>query len=246
MEELLNSSERREDLWTQSFEGLVDFFSKGEFEKELMRAKSIFFSKLGRTYEMEESFYNAVSQSFLEWYLFDYCLAGRQKSPAILSFSLDRGSEAERGWLKASIFHHLSVFEVRKILPGEIVLRDLLFSVERRVRKRKEDGLFQSWRAELHQIVQARLFPVESGSNQYFATHIWLHPETEYKKLRDLCRQYSEVWGLHREMLRELLECLIRSYDLSDQLAVLRSQNWLYRDFYKKYLKGEATDATQK
>lgn len=218
--------------WAERFESMVDFFSQGEFEKELLRAKNFFFSKLGRSHEMQESFYNAVSQSFLEWYLFDYRLAGRLKTPAVTFLSLQMGSEAQRSWVRENLFHHYSIFRVLSLEPNRVVVEDLLFSQKRFLIYDRSWNLYQSWKVQSQQLVQARLYPVPETDLSY-ASHVWLHLESEDKALTDLCKRLASQWGLHRDVLREALECLIRSYDLSDQLAAVRSQNWVFRDFYK-------------
>jgi len=222
------------DLWTTRFESLVTFFSTGEFEKELLRAKNFFFTKLGRTHEMEEAFYNAVSQSFLEWFLFDYQLAKQEKSPAVTFMSREWGNEEEKAWVANCLFHHHSLFEVKAVKADKLTLRDLLIQKNRFLSYDKSDPSFQVWNIQEGQVIQARLFSDEDPSFHFF-THFWLHPESEWKDLKRFAESFAPRWGLHREMLRNLLECLIRSYHIADQLAAVRNRNWVYGDFFKRY-----------
>jgi hypothetical protein len=131
------------------------------------------------------------------------------------------------------MFHHYSWYQVKSVDTEKIVLEDLLFNQKRSLRLDRRLPVFQSWRVEAQQLIQARLFR-EIDSPFYLTTHVWMHLESEKKNLLELASQTGSQWGLHKEMLREALECLIRSYDLSDQLAAVRSQNWVFRDFYKK------------
>lgn|GEM_PF-3692056 len=221
-------------IWAQFFDQLVQFFSTGDYKDEILKAKEIFFEKLGRSHELQESYYESVSQSFLEWYIYDYHLSKHEKSPAIVFLSLKMGREEERELLKKTLFHHWSLFRVEEFSKDVIVLEDLLFRHKRTLRVDSKAAHFSAWKVKKNQIIQARLFCAEEAGH-FWVTHLWLHPESEYKLLKVLCQNLIGKWGLHREFLRHCLECLVRSFGLQDQMAAVRAQNWIYQELKKRY-----------
>lgn len=220
--------------WPDFFQSLLDRFSSGPYEGELLAAKSIFFEKLGRSHEIRQEYFDSVSQSFLEWYIFDYVLTKSQKTPAV-TFVVNRmGDEFEVERLRHALFHHWSLFEVVKTSSDRIDLKDLLVGVDRQIVYSTHDPSFRLWKVESGQIIQARLFRLPSRG-LHFATHVWLHGAQEKENLLQVVEAYRPRWGLHREMLRQALECLIRSLGLRDQMMAVSNRNWIYQDFVKKH-----------
>ena len=224
-----------EDRWSELFDELVKIFSSGEYEQEVIEARNVFFDKLGRSHEMKEDFFEAVSQSFLEWYIFNYSLSSHQKTPAIVFVGLGWGEDWQRDLLHQYLFQHWSIFEVVQRLSDEIHLQDLLFEQSRRLRYKKDDETRLLWKVQPGQIIQARLFPNEKGL--LWTSHIWLHPESEKSRLKGMCSNLSKDWSLHHGFLRESFECLLRTLSLQDQLAAVRTQNFIYVELTKKYAK---------
>ncbi len=222
-------------LWIDHFEGLLKILTTGRYERELFRAKEIFFRKLGRSHEERNNFYEAISQSFLEWYVFDYVCEDSKKTPAITFFARDAGTSAQRDFVKSALFHHWSFFKVLDIKDDQPVLEDLLIGCRRRYRADKNESPIYLWKPKVGQIVQARLFEREDQSN--FATHVWVHPDSEYEGLEKLFAKLKLQWGLHRELLKDFLEGLLRSLEIGDQLRVVGGQNWIYQELIKTYAK---------
>jgi len=220
--------------WTEFFQKLLEVFSKGRYERELLRAKGIFFEKLGRSHEIRQEYYDSVSQSFLEWYIFDYRLEASAKTPAV-AFVVNRmGSDEEVEKLDSALFHHWSLFEVEKQTAVEVVLKDLLVGKSRKLIYQESDPSFRLWKVEPGQIVQARLFELPEGDH-HFATHVWLHGDSERESIMKVVENYRPRWGLHREMLRHSLECLVRSLGLREQMVAVSNRNWIYQDFVKRH-----------
>ncbi len=220
--------------WPDFFQMLLEMFSKGIYEKELLRAKSIFFEKLGRSHEMRQEYYDSVSQSFLEWYIFDYALEISNKTPAV-SFVMNKmGTEHEIERARHALFHHWSFFEVKKMQGSEVVLEDLLVGKKRSLYYNATDVGFRLWKVEPEQIIQARLFRLPK-KDLHFATHVWLHGASEREHLMEVVNHYRPKWGLHREMLRQALECLVRSLAMREQMVAVSNRNWIYQDFVKRH-----------
>jgi hypothetical protein len=222
--------------WPDFFQSLLDRFSKGKYEAELLRAKTIFFEKLGRSHEIRQEYFDSVSQSFLEWYIFDYVLLNSKKTPAVTFVTNQLGEDHEIERLRQALFHHWSLFEVIKHEGDQVELKDLLVGVHRKLLYENSDPSFRLWKVQSGQLVQARLFRLPS-SGVHFATHVWLHGDGEKANLQQVIDQYRPLWGLHREMLRQALECLVRSLGLRDQMMAVSNKNWIYQDFVKRHAK---------
>lgn len=213
------------------FHALLQYASEGVYEAELLAAKDIFFSKLGRSHEMKQDLYEAVSQSFLEWYLFDYKTKQFSKSPAVIYTTLNAGTPLEQEILKRSLYDHWSIYEVAAIETSRLILKDLLFHKNRAV---VFDSESQLWKVEKGQLIQARLFHL-SEDGLHFFSHMWLHPQAEGALLKRLCERESKKWGLHRDFLISCFETAIRTIGVEGQLKISRSHNWMYQELMKRY-----------
>jgi len=221
---------------SEFFESIALYFSVEPYTTEILKARSVFFEKVGRSHEIQEEFFESVSLSFLEWFLFDYRTMQHDKSPALVFISREMGSPEHRARLESYLFHHWSLFEVKSILPDEVILKDLLIQKERRLVREFHHPAFKSWRIQTGQIIQTRLFEVEGG-RRHCLTHIWIHADSEQDVIVNLCEELSKTWGLHREFLRSSMEALIRSLSVRDQMAITHTQNWVYQELKKRYAK---------
>lgn len=223
--------------WPEVFDSLVDYFSKNKFESDLLMAKDIFFEKLGRRFEFREDFYESVSQSFLEWYIFNFRLPAQNKTPIITYLMTVEMSAAKRELLEKMLFQHWSLFEVKDFSDKHLILTDLLFSKERSIEIDSDSFLWKSWKIKKYQLVQARLFPSLSTKGFYFLTGYWIHPVTEAKILKDLCAAREPIWQSHESFMKSCFDCLLRTMSLQDQMKATQSQNWLYQELGKQYAK---------
>jgi hypothetical protein len=81
--------------WEEAYQQLLKFGSEGVLANEILAAKEVFFSKLGRAHEMREELFEVASQSFLEWYLFEYQTKLFSKTPAVVFLTLGLGTAIE-------------------------------------------------------------------------------------------------------------------------------------------------------
>jgi len=219
--------------WNQEFEKMVEKYSVEPFSYDLDLARKMFFERIGRAHENQASIYDSVSQSFLEFYLFDYPLSQYGRPAVIVENDLNGTSD----WLRQTIFHRWSLFEVMDIDPEKIVLKDLLFRQLRFLDRSASSEWISSWKPEKSQIVQARLFPLESQvvPKTYSCSYIWLHSSTEANELKKIGEKLSMRWEQHTEFLKRLMEAHIRSLSLSEQMTAMRTKNFFYQELYKKY-----------
>lgn len=216
------------DQWLDHFNAVVEVFSKGEFEEEILAAKKEFFSKIGHSHEWKEGLFESSSLCFQEYYIFNRPLRNRAKPPAIVFVEMEMGEDSTRQWLQKNLFHAWSLFEVLKIEKDQVLVYDLLWQRPCRLLRSYSPSLFQSWRAEKNQIVQARLFEAESGC--FYMTHFWLHPETERELLKKICDRQKQHWSMHEEFLFSCQESLLRSLAISDQIRAAEIKNFFYQE----------------
>lgn len=225
--------------WTELFERMLVELSSGDFEVTLSQAKEKFFEKLGRSHEKQEDRYESVSQTFLEWYLFDYPIVHLEKPPALVYLTREMGSSADRRELKEALRQTWSLFEVLEAKPGAVILQDLLWPVKRTIFYETQDPVCRVWKVQPKQVIQARLFPSRQ-EGLWVYSHLWLHAQTEVEVLKQVCRAYGSSdyrpsWDLPPNFLRECLECLLKSLVVQDQMRAAHSSNWVYRELSKKY-----------
>lgn len=217
--------------WASAFENLLSVFSSGPFENDLHEAKEVFFAKLGRSHEMKESTYEAVSQSFLEWYLYDYSLPRMQTTPVVVYLTRGWGGSEERAVLKTSLLQHWSLYRVGNIGENQVELEDLLVLKKRTLRC---DPSNLAWQFRKGQVVQLRLFPY-ADSDAYFATHFWVHPVAEADQLEKICQSQQVLSQRPMSFLTQCFECLIRSLSLEPQMRAAQAPNWMYLELMKRY-----------
>ena len=220
--------------WQEAFDELLQFGSQGAFEKEILRAKELFYQNLGRSHEMGEAVFESASQTFLEWYLFEYVTRNFQKTPAVIFVTLGVSSEFNLRAIERSLCNHWSIFKVLKISSTHVVVKDLLWDKNRNIRLLSEGPESRMWVPKTGQVFQARLFPVPS-SDELFYTHIWLHPEKEFNLIENLCAKRTRMWSLHKTLLLASFEAAIRSFGIEKQLTISQASNWNYAELMKRY-----------
>lgn len=219
-------------IWQEDFDDLLLWASEGVLKHELMEAKNVFFSKLGRAHEMKEDIYETASQSFLEWYLYDYKTTLFDKTPAVVFATL----HPERSSLQRWLVEKWSLYEVEEMGVRSVHLRDLLTKISRSVVYDPESPECRAWKVEPGQIIQTRLFEI-ADSQEWFFTHLWLHPKTEKKILENLCHIRVEDWMRPTAFLQSCFESVVRSHGVQGQIQAANTHNWLYEDLKKRYAK---------
>lgn len=218
--------EKRKKEWEEAFQKMLLFASRGIFEKEIQRAHDIFFEKIGKSYEGQESILEAVVQSFHEWYVFEYETLAYEKTPAVIYIS--RGLD-ENHVLENSLPWHWSFFEVISFRKNIIYLKDLLLGAKRKVFFESE----KTWRPLRGHIIQARLFHVEE--ELHFFTYMWLHPYSSHGLIQEICRRCQKQWLTHPLILKSALDAVIRTYEFNPQARSAPLQTKIYLDLKERY-----------
>ncbi len=225
--------DHRKDYQT-AFERLLKFASDGPLAKEIVSAKEEFFARLGRAHEKREDLYEIATQSFLEWYCYNYQTKAFHKSPAVIYTTLAMDNEIYVQTIERALLYRWSFYEVQKVDKEWIELKDLLFLQTRKVYHERRFPEFRVWKPKVGQIIQARLFlyPDEQG---YFMTHAWIHPVSETDLLKKTCEAQTQVWSAHEGLLMESIEAAARTLGLETQLSVSRASNWYYQELKRKF-----------
>jgi len=189
---------------------------------------------LGRSHELREDLYEAVSHSFLEWYLYEFPIGPAQKTPMMIYLSLNLCPDKDYEILERSLYNRWSIYEIVEKKSDFVIFKDLLFGVKRRAYYFTELTPFRSWSVQVGQVIQARFFQF-LRSEQYFFNHVWIHPKGEDELVRTACQEQKMDWGWHGEFLLASFEAVVQTMRLQDQLAVTQGQNPMYQELGKKY-----------
>lgn len=174
-------------------------------EAETVKAKEEWSEKAGRVFD-DDSLYEERTTAFLEWYALERALpSGRV--PAERFLAEEPLDDKEGAWVHALATSHRSLFEVRQVSEGLILLDDLLgggaFSVTER---RRLPGV------EENEIFEARLVAnVVTPPEILFTRAFQFHPRearTELKKQAERARKAGEARG---ETLFRLLRLRLKA-----------------------------------
>lgn len=164
------------------FERLLDFATAPRFERELLSARTEFFSLTGDVFDEDRSF-EVRMQAFLDWYVFDRRLESFGEPPA-RAYCLEghcNPAESQAFRVLARTVH--GVFEVLGGTHEEVELGNLLTGAKYRVHL--PSPLAGVARGELF---EARLVPFEE--RYHFSSAFLFHPpHIRRRLLRELRRE---------------------------------------------------------
>ncbi|HEX4462788.1 MAG TPA: hypothetical protein VIA18_32670 [Polyangia bacterium] len=191
-------------------------------EAELVRAREEWSEKAGRVFH-DDALYEERTTAFLEWYALErFGSDGKLPATRFLS-EADDGKpldELGRAWVHALATTHRSLFEVREVRDGEILLDDLVgggaFAVTER---RRLPGV------EPSEIVEVRLVANPVTPPQVLFTRAFqFHP----REARAELKRHAELARKAGEARAELLFRLLRLH-----LKALRYQHVAADKIYK-------------
>ena len=129
-------------MFYEYMERLIEAVTTKDFSEEVIKAKEEYFSKAGGIFDDDKSFENRMV-SFTEWYCFDRRSKKYQKIP--LDHFIDANTPT---WNKEEIDIYTgflknihSIFHLKKIQKGQVVIKDLHDSKKFTV-SQKQSNLF--------------------------------------------------------------------------------------------------------
>ena len=166
---------------------LIAFASQEERKPDLLAAKAEYFQRTGEVFEDDKQFEMRMA-SFLDHYLFDRLRPESGKTPA-QEFLESRSAAEDPGEVAAfrsftETVHGL--FEVRKIKPGMVRLRELFGGKEFDVTERRHTvGL------EKGDILEARLIPFDGAL--VFSAAFCFHPRDATRAIKKEVKRRKKV-----------------------------------------------------
>lgn len=156
---------------------LITHASTEERKPDLLAAKAEYFQRTGEVFEDDKQFEMRMA-SFLDYYLFDRKRPGIGRTPAeeFLALRAAAKDPAEAAFRSFTETLH-GLFEVRKVLPGTIRLRELFSGKDHDVTERRHPvGL------EKGDILEARLIPFDGAL--VFSAAFCFHPREAVKAIK--------------------------------------------------------------
>jgi len=166
---------------------LIAFASTEERKPDLLAAKAEYFQRTGEVFEDDKQFEMRMA-SFLDYYLFDRKRPESTRTPAE-EFLDERAASVDAG--EVSAFRSFTetvhgLFEVRKIKPGTVRLRELFGGKEFDVSERRQTvGL------EKGDILEARLIPFDGSL--VFSSAFCFHPREATKAIKKEVKRRKKV-----------------------------------------------------
>jgi hypothetical protein len=196
------------------FDALVAFASTEERKAELLAAKADYFQLTGEVFEDDRSFEMRMA-SFLDYYVFDHRSPRTGRTPAETLHAekqAERAPEAAACEAFTRTLH--SLFEVRKLGPGFIRLRELFTGADYQVTERRAmAGL------ERGDVLEARLIPLDEG--WVFSPAFCFHPRDAVKAIKREVkrRKKKQPDRPHQELVWEAAKRAVK-VDRYRQIAV--------------------------
>lgn len=166
---------------------LIAHASSEERKPDLLAAKAEYFQRTGEVFEDDKQF-EARMASFLDHYLFDRKRPGSGQTPAeeLLQARAAAGDAAELSAFRSFTETVHGLFEVRKVKPGLVRLRELFTGKDFDVTERRHTvGL------EKGDVIEARLIPFDGAL--VFSAAFCFHPREAVKCIKKEVKRRKKV-----------------------------------------------------
>jgi len=159
-------------------DSLVALASHEERKPDVLAAKAEYFRLTGEVFEDDRSFEMRMA-CFLDYYVFDYRPASTGRTAAEEFHAAKVTSGAPEASLVEAFTRTLhSLFEVRKLGPGFVRLRELFSGVDHDVTERRALAGLQKG-----DVLEARLIPLD-GNTLVFSPAFCFHPREAVKAIK--------------------------------------------------------------
>ena len=216
--------------WLETYGALI-VHGSNEYGEAILKAKDVFFAKLGRSDENSRELYDGMSETFLEWFLFDYEL---DRSGTTVASRYIAAGGLHQKLIRLAQQNVWSVFKVKKVKGNEIHLKDLLNKAVYKVFLDFSTEASAYWFFKRGQIIQARLFPNEDKKT-FFLNQAWFHPYSETKIVKKLCGKMRKNGSDTEAFLVSSFEVAVRSERVKEHRNVEDMNKYLYSEIWDKY-----------
>lgn len=180
---------------------LLEEFGQNEFADEVVLARAEYDASAGQVFE-DDDFYDARVMAFLEWYLIERPLPGRDGPPVVMAYRREQDPDRKKA-IKAWATSHRSLFEVRGFAEGKVALFDLLggghFEVDER---RQVHGVSEG------DIVEARV--IGSAGQVLFGRTFLYHPAGTRDAILSHNRRIRDNGGSRADVMSHIANLRIR------------------------------------
>lgn len=175
-------------MFQQHIDRLIAFVSEPEFAAELQAARRQYFELTGEVFETDDAFEMRMA-SFLEWFMFDRPLDAPKKTPAELFLERNQASLQEADVIVLRNFAHTvhSVFEVGKLKPDTMFMKDLLSGKTHPVFERRKPAGIESG-----DVIEARLI-LTPDNRLMFSPAFIFHPREAKKAIVKLVKAHKKA-----------------------------------------------------
>src|SRR5262249_11326923 len=118
----VHAAHREREVIGQVLERVIAFSARDE--EELVRAREEWGAAAGRVFD-DDPLYEERTAAFLEWHALERRGADR-RAPAERFLAVEKLEDLEGRWVDALLKSHRSLYEVRELREGELLLDDLL------------------------------------------------------------------------------------------------------------------------
>ena len=158
-------------------DSLFALASQPERQSDVLAAKADYFRLTGEVFEDDRTFEMRMA-CFLDYYVFDHRPAGAGQTAAEMFHAAKLKSGAPEAALVEAFTRTVhGLFEVRKLGPGYVRLRELFSGVDRDVTERRTLAGLQKG-----DVLEARLIPLQDGL--VFSPAFCFHPREAVKAIK--------------------------------------------------------------
>jgi len=196
-------------MYQPQLDRVSEWATSDAFREELARARKDFFARTGgEVFEDDKSMESRLA-TFLDWYLFDRPLEGRNLSP-VVAFLEDHRAELSPEDL--AVMESLTrtihgIFEIRRLAKEEsLQVRDLCTLEEYEVSERRQMAGLKK-----RDVLEARLIP--SGGELLFSGAFCYHPREIRKALLSEIKRRRKLGTLEVEPFIHELSAMALKYE---------------------------------
>lgn len=191
------------------FDLLIQKITQDQDSNDILEARREYQKFSGEIYEDDRS-YEARMGLFLEWYVFDRIVPGREKSLLELFLNSNGGGGGAEKFKNGDDFTNNinGLFVVKKIRDDEVVALNLLDNTKYSVKENEGKFLFQK-----NVLFEGRI--VRINENYYFSSNFCFHPKDAEKFIKS---EVKKITSVRDTFLKELKQFNSKLKDLNSGL----------------------------
>jgi methyl-accepting chemotaxis protein len=193
----------------EKFDLLIQKITQDQDSDDILEARREYQKFSGEIYEDDRS-YETRMGLFLEWYVFDRIVPGKETSLLELFLNSNGHSGGADEFKKGDDFANNinGLFIVKKIRDDEVVALNLLDDKKYSVKENEGKILFQK-----NILFEGRI--VQINDNYYFSSNFCFHPKEAEKFIK---REVKKIVSVRESYLKELKQFNSKLKDLNSQL----------------------------